>query len=84
MQYIKKPLITYSGINCSGVMYPFQWLLNFLEVGGLFIPTNRCSEAGEMLATVQLSDSSPNHHTHTHTPSNTYTVKQTWPAIVLL
>ena len=48
-------------------------------MGGLFIPTNEGNKGGELLATGQLSNSSPNHD-HTH-PTGMSSDKETLPAI---
>ena len=48
-------------------------------VGGLFMPTNECNRGGELLATGQLSNSSPIHDdTHLTGMSSD---KETLPAI---
>ena len=42
----------------------YQRFLDIVAAGGLRMSTNECSKGGELLATVQLSNSSPNlHHT---------------------
>ena len=43
----------------------YQWFLYVEAVGGVCMPTNESSKGGELLATGQLFNSSPNHdHTH--------------------
>ena len=56
-----------------------QWFLHIEVVGGLFMPTNECNKGGELLATGQLSNSSPIHDdTHLTGMSSD---KETLPAI---
>ena len=62
---------------CRPTLY--QWFLHVVEVGGLYMPTNGCSKAGELLATGQLQFPQP----LSHTPSP-YKDKQTVLAVVLL
>ena len=43
----------------------YQWFLHVEALGRSCMPTNECSKGGELFATGQLSNSSPNHdHTH--------------------
>ena len=60
----------------------FRWLSHIVAPGGLCTPTNECSKGEELLATGQLSNSSPNHN-HTH-PTHIQMEKHNLPAIVLL
>ena len=47
------------------MLYPFPVVPTCWTAGGLCLPTSKCSRVGELLATGQLSISSPNHdHTH--------------------
>ena len=55
-----------------------QWFLHIIAVGGLCFPTTECSKGGELLASGQLSKSSPNHH---HTYPTHIQKTQTLPAI---
>ena len=52
-------------MKLQSTVVPTVVLLHTVAAGGLSMPTNECSKGGELFATVQLSNSSHNHH-HTH------------------
>ena len=75
--------LAFTAKSSASVLYHYQWLLQTVAVGILWMPRIECRKSEELLATRQQANSAPSIIIHTN-PTKTSSAKQTLPTTLIL